>query len=181
MKTWQNKPSWPHRGVTGCISGRSVILSFSALYSCNNYSRLVLLITFWPAEITSFKRPLISLSCTNNLWFLCLLLLFFSNRKTMYTRRPCRHLSIPSPAPHPTILRCGRPPHPPIVTSVKVCCGASPGRACAVQSAGSKFMRNAKSCWTLTACKVSQVTKLFDGVWSTSNPKKTNLLELCMY
>lgn len=106
---------------------------------------------------------------------------FYSNRKTTCTRKLCRLLSTPSPAPRHTILRSGPPPHPLIATNVRVCCGVSLGRVCAVQSVGSKCTRNAKSFWTLTACRVSEGLQYKSVVFNYQSRDNTDNIMLCSF
>lgn len=77
-------------------------------------------------------------------------------RRVMCIRRPSRLWSTPSPVRLLTTLRCGQPLHPPTVTSVRGCCGVSPVRACAAQSAGSNATKSARTSSMPTAYRVSE-------------------------
>lgn len=81
-------------------------------------------------------------------------------RKCTYTRKRYRRWSTLSAAQHRTTLSHGLQPTPLIVTSVKGCCGASPGRVSSALSARSSVTRSARICWTPTACRVSNNKEL---------------------
>lgn len=91
-------------------------------------------------------------------------------RRITCTRRPSRLWFTPFLARHPITLKCGRPPRLPTATSVRVCCGASRGRACAAQSVESNATKNARSFSTQTVYRVSHQP----NTEKTSN-NKTNL------
>lgn len=94
--------------------------------------------------------------CKQNL---TLLLCLCPCRRAMFIRRPYRPSYIQSPAPPRTTLRCGQPPRPLTVTSVRGCCGVLLARACAVLSVESNATRSAKICSMQTVCKVREISK----------------------
>lgn len=76
-------------------------------------------------------------------------------RRITCTRRPFRLWFTLFLARHPITLKCGRPPLLPTAMSVRVCCGALRGRACAAQSVESNATKNARSFSTQTVYRVS--------------------------
>lgn len=92
--------------------------------------------------------------CRVGLWN-CLLLSLDECRKCTFIRRHFKHLSTRFRVQPLTTSSCGRPPHQPIVTSVRAFFGELPGKECAAPNVESSATRNAKICSMRIAFRVS--------------------------